>query len=81
MQDLQKRYQLLGAVTQGCRVNLRCKKTETLLHKGWKILTTHRSLQETMHMPCHCGKIINMVDVKGETRMTRRSTRRNTRNA
>ena len=55
MQKIMKRYVPYTAVTQGCQVNLRDPKTGQLMHKGWKIITSHAHLAELMHRPCSCG--------------------------
>ena len=55
MQKMDKRYVPFYAVTQGCRVGLQDPKTGRLLHKGWRIMTSHARLAEVMNMPCTCG--------------------------
>ena len=55
MQRIVKRYVPYMSVTQGCQVNLRDPKSGQLMHKGWKIMTSHAHLSELMHRPCSCG--------------------------
>ena len=55
LQKLMKKYQPYTAVTHGCRVNLRDPRTETFLHKGWKLMTTHAHLADTMNQRCNCA--------------------------
>ena len=56
LNQLQSKYQLYRAVTKGCAVGLRDKKTGSLMQKGWRILTTHKRLSEAMDLPCRCPK-------------------------
>ena len=56
MQKLIAKYDPYFGTTQGCRVGLRDPKTQNLLKKGWKIMSTSRKLAETMNMPCLCPK-------------------------
>ena len=55
MQRLDKKYVPYYAVTQGCQVGLKDPRSDRLMHKGWKIMTSHARLAEQMHMPCRCG--------------------------
>ena len=55
-QHLQRKLQMRVAVTQGCRVQLRDRKGERLLRKGWKLMTTHARLAEKMSLPCACDR-------------------------
>ena len=54
MQNLQKKYQLFFGVTHGCRVWLRDQKTQGLLHKGWKFMTTQQSMADLLERRCKC---------------------------
>ena len=54
MQNIMKRYVPYTCVTQGCQVNLRDPKTHTLMHKGWKMMTSHERLSEVLQLPCRC---------------------------
>ena len=56
IQKLMKRYQPYTAVTHGCRVNLRDQRTQALLHKGWRVMTTHKRLSEMLEQRCQCKK-------------------------
>ena len=56
IQKMMKRYEPYICVTHGCQVNLRNPKTHTLMHKGWKLMTTHQRLSELMQLPCRCPK-------------------------
>ena len=56
MQKMDKRYVPYYAVTQGCQVGLRDPKSGRLMHKGWKIMTSHARLAEHMSMPCACSQ-------------------------
>lgn len=56
IQRLVKKYELYFGITQGCRVGLRDPKTQNLLHKGWKLMSTCRKMSDTMNMPCLCPK-------------------------
>ena len=52
---LQSKYGLFQAVTKGCRVDLKdCEGR--LVQKGWRVLTTHKRLAETLELPCRCQK-------------------------
>ena len=55
-QRLQAKYQLLSAVTKGCRVGLRVSDSKPLMQKGWRILTTHHRLAQVLELPCRCPK-------------------------
>ena len=56
MQKLMKKYQPYFGTTQGCQVNLRDPKTQKLMHKGWKLMTSHQHLSDLMNIPCSCSK-------------------------
>lgn len=56
IQKLTKKYVPYFATTQGCQVNLRDPQSHQLLHKGWKVMTTHSRLAELLNMPCRCPK-------------------------
>ena len=56
IQRLIKKYDPYFGVTQGCRVGLRDPKTQNLIHKGWKMMSTCKKLTDTMNMPCLCPK-------------------------
>ena len=56
IQRIQKKYEPYMCVTNGCRVNLRDPKTQGLLHKGWKVMTTMKRMQELLDLPCRCSK-------------------------
>ena len=55
IQKLDKKYVPYYAVTQGCQVGLKDPRDDRLMHKGWKIMTSHARLAHTMHMPCTCS--------------------------
>ena len=65
MQKLISKYDLYFGVTQGCRVGLRDPKTQSLLKKGWKVMSTSKKLAETMNMPCLCPKGYNHAKCEG----------------
>ena len=44
IQKIMSRYQMWVSVVHGCQVNLRDPKTKHHLHKGWKLMTTHKRL-------------------------------------
>ena len=56
LNQLQAKYQLFRAVTKGCAVGLKDKKSGQALQKGWKLLTTHKRLAEAMDLGCRCPK-------------------------
>lgn len=56
VQRLMKRYQPWFAVVNGCQVNLRDPKKGGLLHKGWKVMTTHQRMAQLLDLPCRCPK-------------------------
>ena len=53
LHQLQERCSLFQAVCKGCRVGMRDRKG-VLMQKGWKILTTHRRLADSLNLPCRC---------------------------
>ena len=55
IQKLDKKYVPYYAVTQGCQVGLKDPRDDRLMHKGWKIMTSHARLAHTMQMPCTCS--------------------------
>ena len=55
MQRLDKKYVPYYAVTQGCQVGLKDPKSGRLMHKGWKLMTSHARMAEHMQLPCLCG--------------------------
>ena len=56
IQNLIKTYNLKTCVVSGCRVNLRDPKTQGLMSKSWKLMSTHARLLEVMELPCRCPK-------------------------
>lgn len=54
IQNLVKKYQPYFGVTHGCRVNLRDPKSQCLLHKGWKVMTTQQHLADLLERRCKC---------------------------
>ena len=56
LNQLQAKYQLFRAVTKGCAVGLRDEKSGQALQKGWKLLTTHKRLAESMDLGCRCPR-------------------------
>lgn len=56
MQKLIRRYNPFFATTQGCQVNLRDTRDSRLMHKGWKVMTTHQHLADMLNLPCRCPK-------------------------
>ena len=56
LNKIQTKYSLFKAVTKGCAVGLQDPKTQQLLQKGWRIVTTHKRLAEALDMPCRCPK-------------------------
>ena len=55
MQKLSKRYVPYYSTTHGCQVNLRDPASSKLVHKGWKVMTTHARLSDLLGLPCRCG--------------------------
>lgn len=56
LQKLEKKHKPWFAVTHGCQVNMRHPKTSSLIHKGWKIMTTHQRMADMMQLRCRCPK-------------------------
>ena len=56
LQNLQKQFPCIQAVTHGCQVDLRSRGGSKLLKKGWKLVTTHARLAQIMNMKCNCPK-------------------------
>ena len=54
IQNLQKKYQPFFGVSHGCRVGLRDPKTQGLMHKGWKFMTTQQSMADLLERRCKC---------------------------
>ena len=71
LQNLKARYNLSQVVTKGCAVNLRGLKEGRLMSKGWRIMTSHKRLAETMELPCRCSR--NYQHEKCEGRNTTQS--------
>ena len=67
MQDLIRKYQPWISVVNGCQVNLRNAQGE-LLHKGWKVMTTHQRLARVLDLPCRCSR--HQTHAKCEGSMT-----------
>ena len=65
VQKLIDQYQLWVVVTHGCQVNLRDPKSNGLLHKGWKVMTTHKRLATMLDLPCRCPKGTQHVKCEG----------------
>ena len=55
-QKLQSRYQMQAVITKGCRVGLRGTADRPLMQKGWRVLTTHSRLAQTLDRPCKCPR-------------------------
>ena len=68
IQKIMSRYQMWVSVVHGCQVNLRDPKTKHHLHKGWKLMTTHKRLSRMMDLPCKCYK--DTKHAKCEGRLT-----------
>lgn len=68
IQKLIQKYQLWVSVTHGCQVNLRDPKTQGYLHKGWKVMTTHKRLADMLDLRCRCHR--DTQHVKCEGRLT-----------
>ena len=66
VQRLMKQYHLHVGVTKGCRVQLRDSSGSRLLQKGWKIMSSHARLVETMNLPCKCAKQYQHGKCEGE---------------
>ena len=56
IQQLIHKYQPWCSVVNGCQVNLRDPKKGGLLHKGWKVMTTHQRMAQLLDLPCRCPK-------------------------
>ena len=65
IQKLREKYQFWVSVVNGCQVNLRDPKSGGLLHKGWKIMTTHKRLSELLDLPCRCPRSVEHVKCEG----------------
>lgn len=68
IQKIMSRYQMWVSVVHGCQVNLRDPKTKHHLHKGWKLMTTHKRLSRMMDLPRKCYK--DTKHAKCEGRLT-----------
>ena len=56
LNDLQRKYGLYRAVASGCAFHLRDQHTRHLIQRGWRMLTTHKRLAETLEAPCRCPR-------------------------
>ena len=65
IQKLQEKYQFWVSVTNGCQVNLRDPKSGKLLHKGWKVMTTHKRVSELLDLPCRCPRSVEHAKCEG----------------
>ena len=65
IQQLIHKYQPWCSVVNGCQVNLRDPKGKGLLHKGWKVMTTHRRMAMMLDLPCKCPKSDKHVVCEG----------------
>ena len=52
-QELAHQMGLQVAVVKGCSVGLK-GRNDRLVQKGWKLVTTHKRLAQTMHKTCRC---------------------------
>ena len=55
MQKLSKKYNPFYSTTHGCQVNLRDPGSQRLVHKGWRVMSTHARLSDLLGLPCRCG--------------------------
>lgn len=62
---LQEKYKFWISVVNGCQVNLRDSKSDKLLHKGWKVMTTHKRIAELLDLPCRCPKTVEHAKCEG----------------
>ena len=53
---IQQKYGLQRAVVRGCALGLRDKLGEGLSGRDWRVLTTHKRLADSLHLPCQCKK-------------------------
>ena len=53
VQRFQKRHDMYVSITKGCVVNRR-DKSGKLMKSGYKVLTTHPNLAESLNKPCRC---------------------------
>ena len=65
VQKLQEKYKFWISVTNGCQVNLRDPKSDKLLHKGWKVMTSHKRIAELLDLPCRCPKTVEHAKCEG----------------
>ena len=65
IQKLSQKYQPWFSVVNGCQVNLRNEKNQKLLHKGWKVMTTHQRMAQMLDLPCRCPKSTQHAPCEG----------------
>ena len=65
VQKLQEKYKFWISVTNGCQVNLRDPKSDKLLRKGWKVMTSHKRIAELLDLPCRCPKTVEHAKCEG----------------
>ena len=56
LNQLRDKYDLYTAVTKGCAVNRRSESEGALVQQGWRLLTTHKSMAESLNLGCRCPK-------------------------
>ena len=56
LSKLRDKYGLYTAVTKGCAVNRRNEPGGPLIRQGWRLLTTHKALSESLNLGCRCHK-------------------------
>ena len=56
MHQLQVKYKLHDVTCKGCAVNLRDSPGGRFVRNGWRILTTHARLAQSLDLPCRCPK-------------------------
>ena len=56
LQRLQHKFGLHMAVLKGCPIGISGEASGSRTSRGWKVLTTHVRLAETVNMPCRCPK-------------------------
>ena len=85
LHKLQDKYDLYSAVTKGCVVNHRSPKDHHLVQQGWRLLTTHKQMADSMNLACRCPRhyqhgTCTGTTTQGEIHHTREYAQRVARN-
>ena len=68
IQKIREQYKLHDVVCKGCAVNRREPGSEKFFQQGWRFLTTHTRLAQSLDLPCRCPKSYQHARSTGQSK-------------